>query len=173
DAYVGEARRPQQCRAVGAQLEQRCERRHIDVAGAVNADAGGAGVEAGGVRYDGIDDQWSRAVIRTDLEGDVPPAQTKPAVDARATARRLLVDKRSVQAQRLAACGDDHVGTVELDRVRAGDLEADLPRIGAGGDDEVELRGAMRAVEHEIGAGVNAAIDDAPIRRHIAQPRGG
>ena len=128
------------------------------------------GVEVGRVRHDGIDDERPGAVVCADVECDVPSAEAEATLDARASLRGVLVDHRSVQAQRLAASCDDHVVTVEPDRICAGNLEADPPGIGARGDDEVELRRAMRAVEHEVRARIDAAIDDAAIHRHVAMP---
>ena len=60
---------------------------------------------------------------------------------------------------------DDGVGASELEAYGAG--------IGAGGDDEIEFRGGPGAVEGEVDARIDTAIDDAAVHRHVAAPATG
>ena len=124
-----------------------------------------------GVADDRIDHQRACTIVAADDEGDSPAVEPERSRNQHAAGRAVLVDEELVHAQaRLPAAGDE-VFAVQPQRVRTAHLETDERRIGAGRDHEVELRLALAAVEDEIDAGIDAAVDHPPVHRHVAAPR--
>ena len=75
-----------------------------------------------------------------------------------------------MHAQRVAARADHHVPAVERDGIGAADIDPDGAGAGTRAENEIELDGALAAVEDEIGGRIDIAIGDTPEGRDVAPP---
>ena len=114
-----------------------------------------------------------RVVAAHDKDRGALIAELVAARDVVAGARDGLVEVRTV-LQDLGAGGfqDDLALGSESEAVSAIEPEGDGGRIGAGGDDEIELELALVVVINEVDAGINGVEPDLGEGGNIGLPRG-
>ena len=155
--------------------------RDVDVAGRVECDAhvvervlGTATAEIGRELHDRIDDQRMALVIVPKREARTPTVVDRPPTrDGLSLAIDVLIhERRGKRDFGVAAREDQLTGVAEVHGVSTGERQHQRRRIGAGGDDEIELELLLGAVVDKIDAGVDIFVLDTRIGRHVGAPRG-
>ena len=148
----------------------------VRIAGRVDRDAVGvvraAAADIRRVAQDRIDDQRSAAVIRADAECHAgASAADVTAVNGVASTIPLLVHHgRVLDDHPLADVDHEIAAVVDLETVRAEDLQPYEAGIGARSHDEVVLEAPLGAIEDDVDTGVELPRAKARIRRDVRLP---
>jgi hypothetical protein len=156
---------------------------HVSAARSIDRDANPEvkprAAQVGGVDQDGIDDQWSTAIVGGYLEANlIPSREDKPAVDRMPIARQRrtgcrLIHHRLAEAEFVASKGQDKIARPFINPNFPSALEAqsDGMRVSAGRDDKVIFQlPPLGAVINQIHAGIDVLVSHLGIIWYVGTP---